>query len=47
MAFGFPLNLSIASWQISLNHSSSGSTLTKKKKKKNEISAPEKPSVLI
>jgi hypothetical protein len=46
MAFGFPLNLSIASWQISLNHSSSGSTLTKKKKK-NEISAPEKPSVLI
>jgi hypothetical protein len=43
MAFGFPLNLSIASWQISLNHSSSGSTLTKK----NEISPPEKPSVLI
>ena len=32
MPFGFPLNLSIASWQISLNHSSSGSTLTNKKR---------------
>lgn len=27
MPFGFPLNLSIASWQTSLNQSSSGSTL--------------------
>lgn len=30
MAFGFPLNLSIASWQMSSNHSSSGSSLIPK-----------------
>lgn len=27
ISFGFPLNLSIASWHSSLNHSSSGSSL--------------------
>lgn len=28
ISFGFPLSLSIASWHISLNHSSSGSSLS-------------------
>lgn len=30
ISFGFPLNLSIASWHISLNHSSSGRSLQTK-----------------
>ena len=30
ISFGFPLSLSIASWHISLNHSSSGNSLATK-----------------